>query len=88
MDFKRAIKELTENSSSLFAIHYSCQNLSDSNEGYSPRITSVAVLHIEHSVMHSFSIHLIAEEKHVARDNIEAEYDSLEGEMLSRKLSM
>ncbi|MCP5134073.1 MAG: hypothetical protein H6976_10870 [Gammaproteobacteria bacterium] len=84
MDFKRAIKELIENSSSLFAVHYSCQNLSDSNEGYSPRITSIAVLHIEHSIMHSFSIHLIAEENHVEREKLESCYDSLEGEMLGR----
>ncbi len=34
--------------------------------------------------MHSFSIHLIAEEKHVERDKIESHYDSLEGEMLGR----
>jgi hypothetical protein len=84
LDLKRAINELTENSGSLFAVHYSCQNLSDSNEGYSPRITSIAVLHIEHSIMHSFSIHLVAEEKHVEREKIESQYDSLEGEMLGR----
>lgn len=70
--------------SDLRIIHYSCQNLSDSNENYSPRITSIAALHVERSIMHSFSIHLVAEEEKVDRDNIECEYDRLEGEMLDR----
>jgi hypothetical protein len=78
------LKELQANLASLRVIHFSCQSLSDANEGYSPRITSIAVLHVERSVMHSFSIHLVAEEKRVARDEIESHYDGLEGEMLSR----
>jgi hypothetical protein len=81
---RQAVKELKGYAISLFAIHYSCQSLSDSNEGYSPRITSIAVLHIERSIMHSFSIHLIAEEKNVPRNEIESHYDDLEGEMLRR----
>lgn len=84
MRLKETLQELKNHFDYLRIIHYSCQNLSDSNEGYSPRITSIAVLHVERSIMHSFSIHLIAEEQNVVRDNIETEYDRLEGEMLER----
>jgi len=82
--YKETIRELKENLSDLRIIHYSCQNLSDYNENYSPRITSIAVLHVERSTMHSFSIHLVAEEEKVERENIESEYDRLEREMLDR----
>lgn len=56
------IRELNENDEDIYFIHYSCQNLSDDNEGYSPRITSIAVLHMISDQMYSFSMHLIAEE--------------------------
>ncbi len=36
------MKLLNENGNKIYFIHYSCQNLSDDNEGYSPRITSIA----------------------------------------------
>ena len=84
MGIRETLKELKGNLNSLRVIHYSCQTLSDANEGYSPRITSIAVLHVERSIMHSFSIHLVAEEEKVDRNSIETEYDRLEGEMLLR----
>ncbi len=84
MEIRETLKELKGILNTLRVIHYSCQTLSDANEGYSPRITSIAVLHVERSVMHSFSIHLVAEEEKVDRNSIETEYDMLEGEMLSR----
>lgn len=68
----------------MFIIHYSCQNLNDNNENYSPRITSIAVLHVGSSTMHSFSIHLIAEIKNIDRASIHEHYDELEGEMLKQ----
>lgn len=76
------IKFLTKNISSLLVVHYSCQNLNDNNEGFSPRITSIAVLHVGSSTMHSFSIHLIAEIKKISRDEIDKHYDDLEAVML------
>lgn len=76
------IKFLTKSITSLLVIHYSCQNLNDNNEGYSPRITSIAVLHIASSTMHSFSIHLIAEIKKISRVEIHNHYDDLEAIML------
>ncbi|WP_444943064.1 hypothetical protein ACJJIK_13630 [Microbulbifer sp. ZKSA006] len=82
MSAKDKLKLLKENEQSLFIVHYSCQNLNDNNENYSPRITSIAVLHVGSSTMHSFSIHLIAEIKGIAREDINDHYDDLEGEML------
>lgn len=84
MSAKDTLKLLKENEQSLFIVHYSCQNLNDNNENYSPRITSIAVLHVGSSTMHSFSIHLIAEIKGIAREDIHDHYDALEGEMLDQ----
>lgn len=82
MNVKEEIKFLTKNINSLLVVHYSCQNLNDNNEGFSPRITSIAVLHVGSSTMHSFSIHLIAEIQKISRDDIDRHYDALEAVML------
>lgn len=82
MSAKDTLRTLKENEQSLFIIHYSCQNLNDNNENYSPRITSIAVLHVGSATMHSFSIHLVAEINDIARDSIHEHYDDLEKEML------
>lgn len=78
------ITQLKKNISSLFIIHYSCQSLNDANEGYSPRITSIAVLHAPSDTMHSFSIHLIAEIEEINREDISDHYDELEAKMLKK----
>lgn len=78
------VKVLNENAEKIYIIHYSCQNLSDDNEGYSPRITSVAVLHMSSDQMYSFSIHLIAEELKISREDIFDRYDEIEEIMLRR----
>jgi uncharacterized protein YifE (UPF0438 family) len=88
--FKRIIKRnqalnkidsYCNNQDTSLLIHYSCQNLSDSNEGYSPRITSIAVKTLGNTT-YSFSIHLYAEIEKVTRDKIEEHYDELEFKML------
>ncbi len=84
MSAREILKKLKENEQDLFIIHYSCENLNDNNENYSPRITSIAVLHVGSSTMHSFSIHLVAEVNKIARGLINEHYDSLEGEMLKQ----
>ena len=71
----------------LYFIHYSCQSLSDENEGYSPKITSIAILHMLSSQMHSFSVHLTAEEMGISRENIFPEYDKIERKMLESYFS-
>ena len=73
-----------ENRKNTYFIHYACQNLSDENEGYSPRITSIAVLHFDSSQMSSFSMHLSAEELQISRENICTNYDKIETDMLSK----
>lgn len=87
MNAKETLKKLHENEQGLFIVHYSCQNLNDNNENYSPRITSIAVLHVGSSTMHSFSIHLIAEVKKIPREDIHEHYDDLEKEMLAQFFS-
>lgn len=82
MDARSQVKALAKHENSLLVIHYSCQNLNDNNEGYSPRITSVAVFHVASHTMHSFSIHLIAEVQKIPRDQIQSHYDTLEAVML------
>lgn len=75
------VKQRCSNPDSSVVVHYSCQNLSDNNEGFSPRITSIAVRTLGKST-HSFSIHLIAEIEKVERSKIEEHYDQLELKML------
>lgn len=79
---KETLKHLKQHESQLLSIHYSCQSLGDGNEGLSPRITSIAVLHLASSSMHSFSIHLVAEVNKVSKDSIHEHYDDLEKKML------
>ncbi|MEX2964516.1 hypothetical protein [Microbulbifer sp. TYP-18] len=87
MNAKETLKRLHENEQSLFIVHYSCESLNDNNENYSPRITSIAVLHVGSSTMHSFSIHLIAEIRKILRENIDQHYNDLEKEMLAHFFS-
>lgn len=82
MDWKNTIKKIDDNARNTFFIHYSCQSLGDDNEGYSPRITSIAVLHFNSSQMHSFSMHLCAEELGFKREEIAQHYDEIEAELL------
>ena len=82
MNAVETLRHLKQQDANLLAIHYSCQTLGDGNAGLSPRITSLAVLHVQSSSMHSFSIHLVAERRAVSRDDIPDRYDELEGEML------
>jgi hypothetical protein len=81
---KKIISKIEAKYQQLYFIHYSCQNLGDDNEGYSPRITSIAILHSASSQMYSFSIHIVAEELHIMRDSIEDNFDKIEMEMLDR----
>ncbi|WP_424768727.1 hypothetical protein [Paenibacillus sp. sgz302251] len=84
---RQKLKKLWLDKENIYFIHYSCQNLSDDNEGYSPRITSIAVLHQQSKQLYSFSMHLVAEELGIARDNIFEQYDVIEEKMLSKFFS-
>ncbi|HHF3133840.1 hypothetical protein [Vibrio diabolicus] len=83
MSVKEKLKQLKESENSLYVIHYSCENLNDNNENYSPRVTSIAVLHLQSHTMHSFSIHLIAEKRGISRADIDQNYNEIERQMLS-----
>lgn len=77
-----ALPHLRDHLATVLIVHYSSQSLNDSNEGYSPRITSIVVHNLESRTSHSFSIHLEAEIKRVPKDGIEEQYDKLEKAML------
>ena len=80
-DFLRKINKRPER---FYIIHYSCQNLNDENDGLSPRITSIAVMHYKSGQVVSFSTHAIAEELHFNREEVENHYDDVERELLSQ----
>jgi hypothetical protein len=65
-----------------YIIHYSCQSLYDDNEGLSPRITSIAILHLSTNQAVSFSTHAIAEELGIPRESVEAQFDLVERQLL------
>ncbi|MFZ4701790.1 MAG: hypothetical protein ACOYMG_17220 [Candidatus Methylumidiphilus sp.] len=83
MKSRDTLNHIKQHEANLLVIHYSCETLGDSNQGLSPRITSIAVLHMASSTMHSFSIHLVAEISKVNRDEIHDHYDDLEKDMLN-----
>ncbi|EJL6615593.1 hypothetical protein [Shewanella psychrotolerans] len=83
MGIKDKLKFLKANEHNIYVIHYSCENLNDNNENISPRVTSIAVLHLQSHTMHSFSIHLVAEKAHIGRDEIADNYNDLEKQMLA-----
>lgn len=82
MDSVEALRNLKRHETSVLVVHYSSESLGDGNAGLSPRITSIAVLHLDSWTMHSFSIHLVAERSGVAKDQVAGQFDRLEGEML------
>jgi hypothetical protein len=76
------IKEMKRNPENFFIIHYSCQSLYDDNEALSPRITSIAISHYATEQTVSFSTHSIAEELHIARENVRDRFDEVERKLL------
>jgi hypothetical protein len=75
--------QLKKRPENFYIIHYSCQSLYDDNEGLSPRITSIAVVHYSTEQTVSFSTHAIAEELGVGRDDVRARFDDIERRLLS-----
>lgn len=76
------LAELKKQLDTVLIVHYSCQSLNDSNEGYSPRITSIVVHNLASRTSHSFSIHLEAEIQKIKKEEIDEHYDALEKAML------
>lgn len=64
-------------------IHYSCESFYGKEDGYSPRVTSIAVRNFQTAQTQSFSIHKIAELDGVSPDKISENYDEPERKMLN-----
>jgi hypothetical protein len=76
------LRQLDDRRESLLVIHYSCESFFDRPDGATPRITSIAVRNFASGQTESFSIHKVAELKHISIVDIPGHYDSLEKEML------
>src|SRR5699024_11681334 len=79
----RTLEDIIRQEEHVLLVHYSCESFYDRPEGRTPRVTSIAVRNHATGYTESFSIHKVAEIKHVAFDDIENRYDELEKEMLS-----
>jgi hypothetical protein len=73
---------ISKNPERVYIIHYSCESFVDKQDGYTPRISSIAIKNYDSSQTYSFSIHKIAELKKIPKSEIEHNYDELEKEML------
>ncbi len=82
-DSRDFIKTLRSKPENFYFIHYSCQSLYDDNDALSPRITSIAITHLSSEQTVSFSTHSIAEELHIARDNVIEKFDLVEKKLLT-----
>ena len=79
---QRLLSEVFDDAANIWVVHYSCESFYNRPEGHSPRITSIALRRLDSAQTTSFSIHQIAERRKIAFADIEADYDSLEEEML------
>ena len=76
------LEALFQEPSTVSAIHYSCESFHDRPDGWSPRITSIAVANLATQQAESFSIHKLAERRQIQFSDIENYYNELELEML------
>ena len=76
------IDKLSESPEDVIVVHYSCESFYDIKDGRTPRVTSIAVRNLESGQTDSFSIHKIAEQTQTKFEDIDAQYDTLEKEML------
>lgn len=83
-DVVSRLDALLEQATTTLVIHYSCESFYDKTDGKTPRVTSLAVRNLASGQTDSFSIHQIAEEQHVAFEQIAEHYDALERHMLDR----
>lgn len=75
--------EIWEHSNSSLVVHYSCESFYDTEEGKTPRVTSIAVRNLASGQTESFSIHKLAEQMQLPFKEIDEKYDELEKEMLT-----
>jgi len=81
-NFFRSVKKHPER---FYIIHYSSQSLYDEGvDGFSPRITSIVVMHYSTRQTVSFALHAEAESLGIAKDDVENQYDVIERALLER----
>jgi hypothetical protein len=78
------MEALQDQAATTLVVHYSCESFYDKVDGKTPRVTSIAVRNLASGQTDSFSIHQIAEERHLPFEDISTHYDDLEGQMLER----
>jgi hypothetical protein len=66
----------------VLVVHYSCESFYDRADGRTPRVTSIAVRNLASGQTQSFSIHKVAEQRHIPLADITGRYDELEKAML------
>ncbi|SDY17826.1 hypothetical protein [Nitrosomonas sp. Nm33] len=66
----------------VLVVHYSCESFYDRADGRTPRVTSIAVRNLASGQTQSFSIHKVAEQRHILLADIAGKYDDLEKAML------
>ncbi|MFU8824264.1 hypothetical protein [Yoonia sp.] len=82
---KNVLKDLKREPSKYLVIHYSSESLFDEVENaYSPRITSIVVMFFENRQTKTFSLHAIAEELNILRENVVSRNDDIERVLLDR----
>ena len=80
---RKLFSQIDKNPDKYLIIHYSCESFYDITDGHTPRITSIAVYDFSSAQTDSFSLHKVAEKKHIPFDKIKEHYDDLEHSMLN-----
>jgi hypothetical protein len=81
-DSRQFIRNVRKHPENFYVVHYSCQSLYDDSQDLSPRITSIAIAHFSSEQTISFSTHAIAEELHIAREDVKSQFDLVEINLL------
>jgi hypothetical protein len=77
------LKEIKERPEKYYIVHYSSESLYDKTiQGNAPRITSIVVIHYATGQITSFAIHTVADILNIHKQNVVAQYDTIEAEML------
>lgn len=80
-------REIGKHPERFYIIHYSSEGLYDdalAQQGLSPRITSIAVMHVSTRQTQTFATHALAEELSIPKDQIESQFDQIERAILER----
>ena len=79
----KKLKNLFDNTQDVFVIHWSRQNLTDNEGGFStPRIIGIIIRSLNGAITKTFAIHLEAEKAGLTSEDIDTYYDQLEEQVL------